>query len=537
MPKPRTRSQSQIFPLVWWLVLAATLVVVLWVRLRFLSYPLERDEGEYAYAGQLLLQGVPPYKLAYNMKFPGTYAAYAGIMSLFGQTTVGIHFGFLLVNIATIGLILLLGRRLLNTTAGIAAAATYALLSLSPATAGFSAHATHFVVLPALAGCVVLVSFGEKRGTRPAFTAGLLFGTGLLMKQPALAFVVFGAGALVYFQLERGWNWRAAWRELGAYLAGSILPIALTALLLWRDGVFGRFFFWTIHYASAYGGLVTMSQGMVNFQRQIRLVTQPDLMCWLLALLGIGTSLWNASARRAIGFSLSFLLASALALSMGLYFREHYFVLVLPAIALLAGIAVASVENLLIRKVYQLRPLLPALLLLILFFPIWSYRQLFFSWPPEMINHEVYYPNPFVEAAAIGNYLRTHTSPDDTVAVLGSEPEIYFYAQRHSATGYIYTYGLMEPQKDANQMQQEMMKEIESAHPKYLVVVMVPTSWLSRPDSNKGIFRWAESYCAANYLPVGAVKLARDGGETDFSGVPNPATLGRNYVLIYKRKT
>jgi len=33
--------------------------------------------GEYAYAGQLILQGVPPYKEAYNMKLPGTYAAYA----------------------------------------------------------------------------------------------------------------------------------------------------------------------------------------------------------------------------------------------------------------------------------------------------------------------------------------------------------------------------------------------------------------------------------------------------------------------------
>jgi hypothetical protein len=34
--------------------------------------PLERDEGEYAYAGPLILQGIPPYQIAYNMKLPGT---------------------------------------------------------------------------------------------------------------------------------------------------------------------------------------------------------------------------------------------------------------------------------------------------------------------------------------------------------------------------------------------------------------------------------------------------------------------------------
>ena len=45
--------------------------------------------------------------------------------------------------------------------------------------------------------------------------------------------------------------------------------------------------------------------------------------------------------------------------------------------------------------------------------------------------------------AGIGDhcqYIRNHSGPDALVAVLGSEPEIYFLAHRHSATGYIYTY-------------------------------------------------------------------------------------------------
>ena len=68
---------------------------------------------------------------------------------------------------------------------------------------------------------------------------------------------------------------------------------------------------------------------------------------------------------------------------------------------------------------------------------------------------------PFLSLFRIADYLREHTTPDDTIAVLGSEPEIYFYSHRHSATGYIYTYPLMEPQKYARQMQEEMIREIE----------------------------------------------------------------------------
>src|SRR5512147_1379382 len=83
-----------------WIAVAIVIVFVAAIRIRLLQIPLERDEGEFAYIGQLMLQGHAPYSLAYNMKLPGIYAAYAAIMALFGQTTGGIHFGFLLVNAA-----------------------------------------------------------------------------------------------------------------------------------------------------------------------------------------------------------------------------------------------------------------------------------------------------------------------------------------------------------------------------------------------------------------------------------------------------
>ena len=81
-----------------WLLVALAVLFVIIVRVRLRDMPLERDEGEYAYAGQLILQGVPPYKEAYNMKLPGTYAAYAAIMAVFGQSPSGIHLGLTLVN-------------------------------------------------------------------------------------------------------------------------------------------------------------------------------------------------------------------------------------------------------------------------------------------------------------------------------------------------------------------------------------------------------------------------------------------------------
>lgn len=70
LPATAASSTVERYLLYFFLLLVAGFVV--YVRVRLLNLPLERDEGEYAYAGQLILEGVPPYKEAWNMKLPGT---------------------------------------------------------------------------------------------------------------------------------------------------------------------------------------------------------------------------------------------------------------------------------------------------------------------------------------------------------------------------------------------------------------------------------------------------------------------------------
>jgi hypothetical protein len=117
--------------------------------------------------------------------------------------------------------------------------------------------------------------------------------------------------------------------------------------------------------------------------------------------------------------------------------------------------------------------------------------------------------NPFVESPEIARYLAAHTDPDDAIAVLGSEPQIYFLANRKSATGYIYTYGLMEQQKYSARMQEEMISEITAAHPKYLVFVNARTSWVAR-DPNERILTWSREYTGRCYRVVGIADIGPD---------------------------
>jgi hypothetical protein len=144
--------------------------------------------------------------------------------------------------------------------------------------------------------------------------------------------------------------------------------------------------------------------------------------------------------------------------------------------------------------------------------------------------------NPFPESVRIAELIREQSTPSDTIAVLGSEPQIYFYAKRHSATGYIYTYGLMEPQPFAKQMQQEMIQEIESARPRFLVLVVMNRSWLVWPDSDLSIFKWAATFCDTNYDEVALINISDNGTDYYLSGHPPNVTRTPDHILVYQRK-
>ncbi len=505
-----------------WAVVLLVIVAAMAVRVRLLDLPLERDEGEYAYAGQLLLEGVPPYSLAYNLKFPGVYVAYAAIMGVFGETTGGIHMGLAVANAATIVLVFLLARRLINAWAGATAAAAYAVLSISPTVLGLAGHATHFVVLAALGGLVLLLRGIEKGGYWMFLWSGLCLGLAVLMKQPGAAFAVVAGLYLVWAALAtRPVRWRRSAGQLGLLVAGTLVPFGLTCLVLWWAGVFDRFWFWTFKYAAQYAAVVSFSDGMKMLKMSFGDYMGPAAGLWVLAGLGlVGVILAAIIKRTRKAADAAVLLAVLLGLSFvatgaGFYWRSHYFILMLPAVAILAGAAVGLVCEPLARIVWWkgLATLPLAVFTAVFGYAVWAQREPFLEMTPADLSHMTYGGNPFPESYPIAEYLKEHTREGDRIAVLGSEPQIFFLAHRRSATGYIYVYSLMEPQTFARTMQEEMERQIEENKPKYIVVVsphpILRTSWLWYPDkSHMELFGWMDDWVRSRYHVEGLVHLA-----------------------------
>lgn len=575
-----------------WAVLLMLLVFNVAVRWRLAPTPLERDEGEYAYAGQLLLQGIPPYVHEYNMKFPGTYIGYAIIEAVFGQTIEGVHRGMAVVTSINIILLFVLARRMWGDAAAIPAVVFYTLMTMDAHALALSGHATHFVVLPALVGLLLLMpaerwrwrgsldssshrgginnrraetqrgrgeeedDFLRSTGVSPmpldsrsnvwarcpcygalfsrfllcvwvalrfifpsrtpdnfalgggrCFAAGVCFGLAMLAKQPGAMFLVAGECWLLldWCWPPRRYGFRQWLIKSVAMGLGGMIPFLATVLWLWKAGALHAFFFWTIDYASAYGSLVKPNAAFEMAKVAIAYVMVDSHWLWGIGAVGVAAAWFvgTAGGRRRAAQLTALALCAAVAVSAGFYFRPHYFILLMPAIALGVG-AIQVVVTQLPRSFRWFG---------LVWLVVWigaAAGYVITEWPifaqltPMQVCNMEYGGEVFTLMPGVSKYIKEHTSPHDTVTVLGSEPEVYFYSKRRSASGYIYTYPLMEPQPFALYMQHQMVRQIEHNKPTMILTISNWNSWGVLTHSHLWIFKWWAKY-RASYEEVGSI--------------------------------
>jgi hypothetical protein len=403
---------------------------------------------------------------------------------------------------------------------------------------GVWAHATHFVAL-AVVGALVVLLRAQESGRRSGFVAaGVLFGVAVLMKQHAVFFVPLGAWLAFADGRRRGTRGAAAQAALVA--AGAAIPFAFVVAVCAAQGVLGRFWFWTFTYAGRYVTSESAAQAPARLAAAFARIAQATLPLWIAAGAGF-VLIWTG--RRVAGVRpvvAGLLAASFLAICPGFYFRPHYFIVALPAAALLVGVAAQGLDGAAGRLLpaRSARIVAAGALVALGAGYVLAEREYLFSMSPRELSRARYGANPFVEAPEIARRIRETTGPGDRVAVLGSEPEVLFYAGRVGATGYLYTYPLMESQPLAPQMQDEMIREIESSAPAYVVSVAIESSWLAGPDSERRIFDWRDRYLAAHYDLVGVADIVSpaesrilwDAEAREYSPV------SPNVVLTYRRR-
>jgi hypothetical protein len=519
------------------------IIIVSIIRYRLIAVPFERDEGEYGYIGNLFLHGVAPFKDAYSMKLPGTSFMYSVIMLIFGHTNTGVHTGVVLLNAATMYFLYSAFKKIFTPFIGLATASVYGFMAIGLVFDGFAAHATHFICFYSSIALFFFADFMKTGKPLKVFLCGLMLGMAFLMKQQAVFLILFAALLLfIHQKSEKKQAFPGIIKDLFVLGAGVFIPYAIVVLIIAVTGQFSIFWLWTVEYASKYESVKSMDAIIQLFNISFGPAWDSFYLLWILGFAGVFILYFSPLTRFQKLFALLYFISSACVLSAGFYFRQHYFITILPAIGLMTGILVESVLNQIRQRMKVLNsPYISVIIFsAIVVFTIYNNREYYFSYSPRVVCNIAYWGNPFNEAQEISKYIHSNTGDTDKIAILGSEPEIYFYADRTSATGFLYTYPLVENQPYNVEMQDQMIKEIEKNKPAYLIFCNVAYSWLAQAGTPKKIFDWGNSYTHDHYSPVGFVDFFNTNDKRGWQffwgdDIKNRTTQPESFIIVFKR--
>jgi hypothetical protein len=482
-------------------LLFAAIVAFVLVRAPLLSVPLERDEGEYAYIAQRLLEGDVPYRDAFDQKPPAIFFAYAAAISLFGASVEGIHLFLYGWTAATALALFGCVRRRGGPLAAAFATLLFSVLSADPRLTGNAANTELFMLLPMVASVYCMLRALESPASIGWWVAtGALAAAACWFKQVAVTNAIFVAAVPAWHfarpatrdlaALSRAWTGLVA----GAVITSAPILIGFAAVGAWRP--FADAVFWhNLQYSQSVG----LVQGLDMLRYRLTEQAPSQAVCWVLAVLGLFVSRRGDGSAR--GLWCGWWVACALGASVGLYFRPHYFFQALPALVALAGCFLgATGERLLIRGGASAGVALVALALIVIAPPIAANRSILFDAEPAEISRAIYGMNPFPESIEIGRYIRRTSDPDDRVYIVGSEPQILFYAERASATRYIFFYPLTGVYPDVLERQRKVVAEVSAARPLYVVWVNLRSSLMRVDGTESHVFDESKALLAREYL-------------------------------------
>jgi hypothetical protein len=316
----------------------------------------------------------------------------------------------------------------------------------------------------------------------------------------------------------------------------------VTAAYYVATGRFALFWFWPFQFASEFGGQVGFADGVERFYDHTLKVVSGFEILWLIALAGFLVALREAAFGKSRYPYIAFGLASLLSIVPGSYFAKHYYISLLPFVALLIGGLMGAPQSGTESPSRVASGPSPARIAIMgaaigigLFVGFARYEPFFTRRVPDVVVARIIYPgNPFPESIEIGEYLKRHTSPRDSIAILGSETQIYFYAQRPSASRFVNAYFLTADHPRNRDMQREMIRDIERVRPTYLIFVHIPWSWSMVKTSPQDIFAWYEGY-KWNYQVEGVVQMRSKGSVTTWGADARAISPAKGYIEILRR--
>ena len=421
------------------------------LRIPFLPEPLDRDEGAYGYIGQRILAGEVPYRDVFDHKTPVVYYIYAVIIKAFGGSVLSIRLFSTFYTMLTTLAVFYLAYLIFGSGIALLAAAFFAIFSSGPLVQGTGANTEVFMVLP-LVGAFIFFLLGERK-KNPAwlFSAGLLSGLAVMIKQLAL----FNFLALLIMVL---WLGKDRVKSAALMILGFLIFPAMFLIYFMLNNALADLLYCTVFVNRTYA---TALSRFSLFDRLDQMVYMAKGVTWEQSLLWLGAFLFFfRKGRKEETWLLIWTAAAAAGVIAPMLFFGHYFIQLLPALVILA--AAGFYRAYFLGKIWEKG--IVAVLIVILAGLIFQGESFYFlKLKPYQISTAKYGTDSFARAHFYSHDLAKIIPPDKTLLVWDSHPEVYYYLKKKAPSRYIYWLPWM-----GLKMREEFKKEIYYHKPDFI---------------------------------------------------------------------
>jgi 4-amino-4-deoxy-L-arabinose transferase-like glycosyltransferase len=446
--------------------LALLLLIPILLYLPFLNMPFERDEGTYATVAQGLLDGKLPYRDLFDNKPPLVYGWYAISFLLFGESVIAPRLlAAACLSLTAVALYHQSRMFLPKGAAGIAAF-LFAISTGLPWVA-LNANTEAYMLLPLVLSLLCFTQGIKDGRARWFFMAGLAAGVAIMTKQVAVFnLLALATVALVWYARKDPWQWRSLVPS-GAMIGGALITTAIIALPFALSGALDDFFYALVSYNWLYVSFVSMAKRLTNMGYGVLFFTVIAAPLVAGALGGLGV-LWRKRETASVTDYAIILwaFASAIGVASGGRFFPHYFMQLLPALSVLTGIVIYE------RLVHHGH--------LTLSRPAWigaigltavsvglASAIMIVPHAEERVSASLSTQKEWEQnSVELGAYIQDRTGPHDVIFNYGTEPQVYFYADRAPPIPYFYDWVL---KYDDEVTVRQIVADLETNKPVYVI--------------------------------------------------------------------
>jgi 4-amino-4-deoxy-L-arabinose transferase-like glycosyltransferase len=389
------------------------------------------DESDFAVQTSVWLNGGVPYVDFVEKKPILIYLFYAASFIIGGLWNMkAVHIMFALIAAATGIFVMLAAQRIEDGKTGLAALALFAVYQAGYDLNDFLSANTE-VLLNLFAAAAFLsasIALTGKNTRFFLFISGILIGLSALSKQVAVSILPAILIALLWRRHRQG-NIMAGAADCILVLIGFIIPSAAATFFLKLYGALDDFIYWvwTANFTYAKSDL-PFKILVYHAAERVLIYMAVSFPLWVLALARIVQNFKNRhfpvfDLLLILWFAFSFIL-----MSVGFKFFPHYFIQLLPPLAVLAALGWNSWWRMLVqnRRALNTAAIILALVIPAVFFFILHIKE------AEGLDKK------YSVEKAIGSAIAENSGPDDRIFVWGYNSDIYYYARRLPAARFMY---------------------------------------------------------------------------------------------------